>query len=123
MLYLRLKKRKTFFEKMFENILQIIKQNRRGTLLRLKKNSGRSRTVPEKKTKKGDPFVSSGFVGYLKKVKNERGRNHLHNICIGRTWHLAFVVSGVSLKSGPITVSLKKKVSVIVVFLVGALSF
>ena len=26
-----------------------------------------------KKIEKGDPLVSSGFVGYLKKVKDERG--------------------------------------------------
>ena len=32
----------------------------------------KSRTVP-KKIKRGDPLVSAGFVGYVKKVKNERG--------------------------------------------------
>ena len=32
----------------------------------------KSRTVP-KKNRKGGPLVSSGFVGYVKKVKNERG--------------------------------------------------
>ena len=26
-----------------------------------------------KKIERGDPLVSSGFVGYVKKVKNERG--------------------------------------------------
>ena len=31
----------------------------------------KSRTVP-KKNRKGDPLVSSGFVGYVKKVRNER---------------------------------------------------
>ena len=30
------------------------------------------RTMP-KKIERGDPLVSSGFVGYVKKVKNERG--------------------------------------------------
>ena len=32
----------------------------------------KSRTMP-KKNRKGGPLVSSGFVGYVKKVKNERG--------------------------------------------------
>ena len=27
----------------------------------------------QKKIERGDPLVSSGFVGYVKKVKNERG--------------------------------------------------
>ena len=27
-----------------------------------------------KKIERGDPLVSSGFVGYVKKVKNERGK-------------------------------------------------
>ena len=37
-----------------------------------KKNRKKSRTMP-KKIERGNPLVSSGFVGYLKKVKNERG--------------------------------------------------
>ena len=37
-----------------------------------------------RKNSKGDPLVSSGFVGYVEKVKNER--DPLHYVCIGRTW-------------------------------------
>ena len=36
------------------------------------KNFGKKSHSAEK-NQKGDPFVSSGFVGYLKKVKNEEG--------------------------------------------------
>ena len=36
------------------------------------------------KIEMGDPLVSSGFVGYVKKVKNERGP--LHQVFAGRTW-------------------------------------
>ena len=32
------------------------------------------------KNQKGDPLVSAGFVGYLEKVKNERG-DPLHWVC------------------------------------------
>ena len=40
-----------------------------GTLKNFRK---KSRTLP-KKIKRGDPFVSAGFVGYVEKVKNKRG--------------------------------------------------
>ena len=33
----------------------------------------RKKSNSAKKNLKGDPLVSSGFVGYVKKVKNERG--------------------------------------------------
>ena len=36
------------------------------------KFSKKSRTVP-KNIKREDPLASAGFVGYVKKVKNERG--------------------------------------------------
>ena len=47
--------------------MQNNQKTQRGTL----KNSKKSRTVP--KNRKGDPLVSSRFVSYVKKVKNERG--------------------------------------------------
>ena len=47
---------------------KILKGDSFETLKILKKN----RTVP-KKTERGDPLVSSGFVGYVKKGKNEKG--------------------------------------------------
>ena len=37
-----------------------------------RKKFKKSRTVP-KKIERGDSLVPSGFVGYLKKVNNERG--------------------------------------------------
>ena len=43
-----------------------------GTLYRQKKFRKKRRTVP-KKIETGDSLVPSGFVGYLEKVKNERG--------------------------------------------------
>ena len=51
----------------FISILSVAKYQkiRRGTLLREK-----NRTVP-KKIERGDPLESSGFVRYVKKVKNE----------------------------------------------------
>ena len=50
---------------------KITKKLKGGTLWDIKKFSKESRTVP-KKIKSGDPLVSAGFVGYVKKVKNER---------------------------------------------------
>ena len=47
------------------------------------KNFRKSRTVP-KKIKRGDPLISSGFVGYVKKVKNEKWDSHY--VYLGRTW-------------------------------------
>ena len=46
-----------------------------------KKNFEKSRTVP-KKIERGDSLVPCGFVGYLEKVKNERG-DPLHSVCLG----------------------------------------
>ena len=45
---------------------------RRGDPLRTFKNF-RKKVAQCQKNQKGDPLVSSGFVGYVKKVKNERG--------------------------------------------------
>ena len=59
----------------FINILSVAKYQkiRRGdsfeTLKIFEKNFAQCR----KKIERGDPLVSSGFVGYVKKVKNERG--------------------------------------------------
>ena len=53
------------------------------------------------KTRKGDSLVSSGFVGYVKKVKNERGTTNF------RTWPYGSSFSSFdSKKSGPIRVRL-----------------
>ena len=49
-----------------------------------------------KKTERGDPLVSSGFVGYVKKVKNERG-DPFALISADRTWPLMLVVLVVSI--------------------------
>ena len=61
----------------FINIHSIAKyqETRRGTFWPfgdIKKFSEKSLTVPNK-VQKENPLVSSGFVGYLEKVKNERG--------------------------------------------------
>ena len=49
-----------------------------------------------KKIERGDPLVSSGFVGYVKKVKNERGDPFVL-ISADRTWPLMLVVLVVSI--------------------------
>ena len=59
----------------FNNILSVAKYQkiRRGdSFEKLKISEKKIRTVP-KKIERGDPLESSGFVGYVKKVKNERG--------------------------------------------------
>ena len=59
----------------FINILSVAKYQkiRRGdSFEKLKIFEKKIRTVP-KKIERGDPLESSGFVGYVKKVKNERG--------------------------------------------------
>ena len=50
----------------------ILLQNNKKLFGDIKKFSKKSRTVP-KKIKRGDPLASAGFVGYVKKVKKERG--------------------------------------------------
>ena len=52
--------------------LQNIKKLEGGPFGDIKKFSKKSHST-EKKIERGDPLVSSGFVGYVKKVKNERG--------------------------------------------------
>ena len=59
----------------FINILSVAKYQkiRRGDSFEtLKIFEKKIRTV-RKKIERGDPLESSGFVGYVKKVKNERG--------------------------------------------------
>ena len=59
----------------FINIYTVAKyqKTRKGDSFEALKNFRKKfRTVP-KKNESGDPLVSSGFVGYVKKVKNERG--------------------------------------------------
>ena len=102
MLYLRLKKRKTFFlEKnlkfskkkfSFEKCRVAPKNVKGGPFLiykhafcsKITKNSkggpfGDNKKISKKKShsakkiKRGDPLASAGFVGYVEKVKNERG--------------------------------------------------
>ena len=53
-------------------LLQSNKKLEGGTLWGHLKIFEKSRTVP-KKIERRDPLVSAGFVGYVKKVKNERG--------------------------------------------------
>ena len=59
-----------------------------------------------KKIERGDPLVSSGFVGYVKKVKNER-RDTFALISADRTWPYGSSFSSFDCKkSGPIRVRL-----------------
>ena len=54
-------------------MLQNIKKIRRGDSFETLKIFEKKFAQCRKKIEKGDPLVSSGFVGYVKKVKNERG--------------------------------------------------
>ena len=56
--------------------------------------------LQNKKNRKGDPLVSSGFVGYVKKVKNERG-TPLH----------LFPLTGLGLMVVVLVVSIVRKVA------------
>ena len=48
-------------------------KTRRGDSFETLKNFRKYFAQGRKKIERGDPLVSSGFVGYVKKVKNERG--------------------------------------------------
>ena len=86
-------------------LLQNIKKLERGTLLRHLKNFEKSRTMP-KKIERGDPLVSSGFVGYVRKVKNERG-DPFALVSADRTWPYGSSFSSFDCKkSGPVRVRL-----------------
>ena len=83
----------------FINIYSVAKyqKNSKGGLFwYIKKFLKKSRTMPRKKSKGGDPLVSSGFVGYGKIVKNERG-DPFALISTDRTWPLMVVVLVVSI--------------------------
>ena len=56
------------------NIYSVAKyqKTRKGDSFETLKNF-RKKSHSAKKNERGDPLVSSGFVGYVKKVKNERG--------------------------------------------------
>ena len=54
------------------NLLQNFKETRKGDSFETLKNFRKKSHNPEK-NRKGDPLVSSGSVGYVKIVKNERG--------------------------------------------------
>ena len=66
-------KRGTLWALLTYILLQNIKKTRRGTLFETLKNFRRKVAQCRKKNRKGDPLVLSGFVGYVKIVKNERG--------------------------------------------------
>ena len=60
----------------FNNMYSVAKyqKTRKGDCFdKLKKFLKKCRTMPRKKSKTGDPLVSSGFVGYGKIVKYEKG--------------------------------------------------
>ena len=57
-----------------------------------------------KKIERGDSLVPSGFVGYLEKVKNERGTLCTKFALAPLPDWAPQVVSGLFLKSGPISV-------------------
>ena len=49
------------------------KKTRKGDSFETLKNFRKKSPNDAEKNRKGHPLVSSGFVGYVKKVKNERG--------------------------------------------------
>ena len=67
----------------------------------------RKKSHNAKKIERGDPLVSSGFLGYVKKVKNNE-RGHLFAlISADQTWPYGSSFSSVDCKkSGPIRVRL-----------------
>ena len=63
----------TLWDSLTYFLLQNIKKSEGGTLLKNWKFSKKKFAQCRKKIERGDPLESSGFVGYVKKVKNERG--------------------------------------------------
>ena len=59
----------------FINIYSVAKyqKTRKGDYFETLKNFRKKVAQCRKKIERGDPLVSSGFVGYVKIVKNERG--------------------------------------------------
>ena len=91
----------------FINIYSVAKyqKTRKGDSFETLKIFKKSRKMP-KKIEKGDPLFSSGFVGYVKKVKNERGDPFALNSA-DRTWPYGSSFSSFDCKeSGPIRVRL-----------------
>ena len=82
----------------FINIHSVAKyqKTRRGDSFETLKNFRKNFAQCRKKIERGDPLVSSGFVGYVKKVKNERG-DSFALISTDRTWPLMLVVLVVSI--------------------------
>ena len=93
----------TLWDSLTYILLQNIKKLEGGLFWDLKKFRKKIRTVP-KKNWKGDPLVSSGFVGYVKKVKKWKGGP----FCTNFRWpDLASYASSFDCKkSGPIRVRL-----------------
>ena len=92
----------------FINIYSVAKYQKtrkRDSFDTLKIFSKKSRTMP-KKIQRGDPLGTSGFVGYVKKVKNERG-DPFALISADRTWPYGSSFSSFDCKeSGPMRVRL-----------------
>ena len=92
----------------FINIYSVAKyqKTRKGDSFEALKNF-RKKSHNAEKNQKGDPLVSSGFVGYVKKVKNERG-TPFALISADRTWPygLSSFSSFYCKTSGPIRVRL-----------------
>ena len=89
-------KRGTLWDLLTYILLQNIKKLEGGTLLSPLKIFEKKFAQSRKKIERGDPLVSSGFVGYVKKVKNERG-DPFALISADRTWPLMLVVLVVSI--------------------------
>ena len=66
-------KRGTLFDFQTCILLQNNKKLKGGTLWGQKKIFEKKVAQCRKKIKRGDPLASAGFVGYVEKVKNERG--------------------------------------------------
>ena len=65
-------KRGTLWDSLTYFLLQNIKKSEGGTLEKLK-IFGKKFAQCRKKIERGDPLESSGFVGYVKKVKKRKG--------------------------------------------------
>ena len=66
-------KRGTLWDSLTYFLLQNIKKIRRGDSFEKLKIFEKKFAQCRKKIERGDPLESSGFVGYVKKVKNEKG--------------------------------------------------
>ena len=91
----------------FINIYSVAKyqKTRKGDSFETLKNF-RKKSHNAEKNRNGDPLVSSGFVGYVKIVKNERG-DPFALISADRTWPYGSSFSSFDCKkSGPIRVRL-----------------